>query len=97
MTYEIPKETKAQRRLRRQSERIGKVWRRIKKKVSCCPDCFETRPLLCANHYNIFRKYNIECGNCGWCGKAMPTIRLAIDSWNNQMPTSAHLYQEEPA
>lgn len=32
-----------------------------------------------------FKRFYIECEDCHWCSKSMPTIRMAIRAWNKDM------------
>lgn len=87
------KETFQMRRMRKRHERVGKLWRRLRPKVDCCPDCFETNVLLNDSFVaSRIKRYSIECNNCHWVSKSFPTIRMAVHSWNMQMPTDAVMY-----
>lgn len=74
-------------RTERRQERIGKRWAKLISKRKPCPDCGSYRTGL--NHclMHKFKKYFLECEDCHWCGKTMPTIRMAIWSWNRGKST----------
>ena len=63
-------------------ERIGRRWQKQRSKAQSCPDCDSPRLWLNHSMTNRFNPYWVECGDCHWCGKSRPTIRLAIRIWN---------------
>lgn len=88
------KSDREDRYLRKRHKRVAKRWKKLKPMVKCCPDCFETRVGLNDSIMHRRKRFYLECENCHWCGKSMPTIRLAVRSWNKQKPCSAHLYDD---
>lgn len=41
-----------------------------------------------------FNRYWLECWNCHWCAKSMPTINMAIRAWNKTMKNHQKWYEE---
>lgn len=37
-----------------------------------------------------YKRFYIECEDCHWCSKSMPTIRMAIRAWNKDMKGAEH-------
>lgn len=88
------KSDREDRRLRKRHHRVAKKWLKLKPTVNCCPDCFEKRVGLNDSLTSRIKRFSIECENCHWWGKSMPTIKLAVREWNKQKPWSVHLYDD---
>lgn len=67
--------------------RVGRRWKKLKSKVRPCPFCHYRRQWLARSLMNRIKRYHIECDVCNWCGKSMPTIRMAIREWNRDKGT----------
>jgi len=73
---------KEDREIRERHERIEKKWVRLKSKANNCPDCNSCRTGLNDSFLHRWNRFYLECENCHWCGRSMPTIRLAVWIWN---------------
>ena len=65
-------------------DRVGQKWKKLRGKVHPCPNCNSCRQWLSRSLMNRIKRYHIECDVCYWCGKSMPTIRMAIRMWNRE-------------
>ena len=68
--------------LRERHEKVGKKWAKLKPKANDCPDCNSCRTGLNDRLLHRWKRFYLECENCHWCGRSMPTIRLAVWIWN---------------
>lgn len=68
-------------------DRVGRRWKKLKSKVNPCPFCHSCRQWLARSLMNRIKRYHVECDVCYWCGKSMPTIRMAIRAWNRDKGT----------
>ena len=68
--------------LRERHEKIGRKWAKLKPKANNCPDCNSCRTGLNDRLLHRGKRFYLECENCHWCGRSMPTIRLAVWIWN---------------
>ena len=71
-----------ERELMQRHERVGKKWAKAKPKANRCPDCNCKRVGLNDSILHRWMRFYLECENCHWCGRSMPTIRLAVWIWN---------------
>ena len=63
-------------------EKVGEKWIRIKGAANPCPECNSQRIWLNDSYTYKWKRFFVECADCHWCARSMPTIRLAIRAWN---------------
>ena len=68
--------------LRERHAKVGKKWAKLKPKANNCPDCGSCGTGLNDRLLHKWKRFYLECENCHWCGRSMPTIRLAVWIWN---------------
>ena len=81
-------------KLRKRHKRVERKWQKLKPECECCPDCFEKVFGLNDSLFHRIKRFSVECENCHWVGKSMPTIKLAVRAWNKQENPSKQIYND---